>query len=129
MASQVPLASIPITERLANAALACVAYLHQMFWPAGLAPFYPYSKVTPMWDAGVALLWVLGISAALMLAGMGTGGLLFAMALCPVSAALLGRPGPEITGLTVIALLVLFAHRDNIRGFFAARRSRKGLRA
>ncbi|HEY5912301.1 MAG TPA: tetratricopeptide repeat protein [Verrucomicrobiae bacterium] len=62
-ASQVPLASIPITERLANAALACIAYLHQMFWPAGLAPFYPYSKVTPMWDAGVALLWVLGISA------------------------------------------------------------------
>lgn len=81
-----------------------------------------------VYDIRLALI-ACGISAALKLAGMGTGSLLFAMVLCPVPAALMGRPGPEIAGLIVIALLVLFAHRDNIRRFFAARRSRKGLRA
>ncbi|HEX8914885.1 MAG TPA: tetratricopeptide repeat protein, partial [Humisphaera sp.] len=34
----------PLGGRLANAALACAAYLRQTVWPGGLAVFYPYPR-------------------------------------------------------------------------------------
>lgn len=38
-----PLAFIPLPLRLVNAAVASVVYLRQMFWPADLSVFYPFS--------------------------------------------------------------------------------------
>jgi glycerol-3-phosphate acyltransferase PlsY len=70
-----------------------------------------------------------GIALALVLLGMGTASMLIGALVSPLQALLLGRPASEVAGLAALVLLVLFAHRDNIRGFFAARRSRKGLQA
>ena len=38
-----PLEIISIPLRLGNAVIACVAYIRQMLWPAGLAAFYPFA--------------------------------------------------------------------------------------
>ncbi|MBX9791444.1 MAG: tetratricopeptide repeat protein [Pirellulales bacterium] len=35
---------VPLPLRLANGAVSAVIYLRQMFWPAGLACFYPYPR-------------------------------------------------------------------------------------
>lgn len=48
--------------RAANAVTSCAIYLRQAFWPAGLAPFYPYPK------DGIP--WPLWASAALLLAAL-----------------------------------------------------------
>jgi hypothetical protein len=61
--------------------------------------------------------------------GLATASMLIGALVSPLQALLLGRPASEVAGLAALVLLVLFAHRDNIRGFFAARRSRKGLQA
>jgi tetratricopeptide (TPR) repeat protein len=51
--------SLPLSDRLANAAVACMTYLEQMVWPVKLAAFYPYPKMIPVWQAagvGISLL-------------------------------------------------------------------------
>ncbi|SPE57173.1 putative Tetratricopeptide TPR_2 repeat protein [Verrucomicrobia bacterium] len=50
-AAMVNPAHLPIVQRLGNAAVACVAYLWQTFWPARLAIFYPYPLDLPTWKA------------------------------------------------------------------------------
>ncbi len=56
---------LPLALRLENAALACVTYLRQTFWPADLACFYPH----PALGKG-------GASAALLLSALGAATLL-----------------------------------------------------
>jgi tetratricopeptide (TPR) repeat protein len=41
-------ASLPLTTRLANAAVSCASYLSQTVWPADLAVFYPYPSSFPV---------------------------------------------------------------------------------
>jgi len=65
-ASRLALSSLPMADRLGNAALACFAYLRQTFWPEGLSPFYPYPKVVPTWDAAVAALFLFGVLVVLV---------------------------------------------------------------
>jgi tetratricopeptide (TPR) repeat protein len=52
---------IPLPLRLENAAVSCVAYLRDAFWPRGLAAFYPYPDAVP------AARW---LGAAVLLAAM-----------------------------------------------------------
>jgi len=61
--------------------------------------------------------------------GLGTTSLMAAAVVSPGIAVLLGHRATEIAGLGVLLLLVLIAHRDNIRALFAGRRGRKGLQA
>ena len=35
---------LPVSLRISNASVACVIYIRQMFWPAGLAVFYPHPE-------------------------------------------------------------------------------------
>lgn len=50
---------------LANAAVSYAVYVRQMFWPVSLALFYPHPvNALPLWEAGLALLVLLVISAA-----------------------------------------------------------------
>ena len=60
------LQSLPLSERVANAVVAPVAYLGKAIWPAGLAVFYPHPRgALPGWQvAGAALLLVLITAAA-----------------------------------------------------------------
>jgi Tfp pilus assembly protein PilF len=55
---------IPLPLRLENAAVSCVAYLRDAFWPRGLAAFYPYPDAVPAtrWLGAAVLLG--GVTAA-----------------------------------------------------------------
>jgi len=53
--------SLPL--RLANALVACMIYLRQMVWPAGLAAFYPYRHGGfPKWEVALAGALLAGFS-------------------------------------------------------------------
>jgi len=59
----------------------------------------------------------------------GTASFLAAAFISPGLAAVLGRPEVEVAGLGILVLLLLIAHRENIRAFLVERRARKGLQA
>lgn len=61
--------TFPISFRVENAVVSYVTYLLQMAWPTGLAAFYPYPKMIPMWEVGgaaaiLAIITVLALKAA-----------------------------------------------------------------
>ncbi len=61
----VSLDSIPFVARIGNAIVACVAYMGELFWPAGLAVFYPHpGSDLPIWKVVVAVLILTGITMA-----------------------------------------------------------------
>ena len=60
-----PFERVSLPLRLGNALISCVAYLQQMFWPAGLAVFYPFA-------AGSVGGWEV-VSSLVLLAGISTG--------------------------------------------------------
>lgn len=110
-----------------------IAVMAGHIWPAqlgfhggkGLATGFGILVVL---DYRIALI-VGGIAAVGSMLGLGTASLMVAITVSPVVAALLDHRGPEIAGLVVLVLLVLFAHWDNIRAFFARKRGTKGLQA
>jgi tetratricopeptide (TPR) repeat protein len=54
--------SLPL--RIGNALVACIIYLRQMVWPAGLAAFYPYPlNGQSAWEVGLAGMLLAGFSA------------------------------------------------------------------
>jgi Tfp pilus assembly protein PilF len=58
--------AVPLPLRLANAAVSYVAYIGRMFWPAGLAAFYPYREsVPPLVVAGCVLALAAATAAAI----------------------------------------------------------------
>jgi Flp pilus assembly protein TadD len=58
------LLSVPLGQRLANAAVSCVGYILKMIWPGGLAALYPHPLDTlPVWQV---------IGSAIALAGLCT---------------------------------------------------------
>jgi glycerol-3-phosphate acyltransferase PlsY len=61
------------------------------------------------------------------LLGWGLATRLVAAAISPIIIALLNHGTPDITAMAVITLLILLAHRHNIRAFIAEKRGRKGL--
>ena len=54
---------VPIAMRIENALLSYFIYIAKMFWPAGLAVFYPYPLEIPAWQAVFAAVAILGVSA------------------------------------------------------------------
>jgi tetratricopeptide (TPR) repeat protein len=55
--------SYSMPQRLANALAACMVYLGQMVWPAGLAVLYPYSiNGLPGWEVAPAGILLAGLS-------------------------------------------------------------------
>jgi len=50
----VSLETIPLGMRVENALISCAAYIGQMFWPSGLAVFYPYPSGRHVWQAALA---------------------------------------------------------------------------
>jgi tetratricopeptide (TPR) repeat protein len=59
-----PAALVSLPLRLGNALAACMVYLGQMVWPAGLALYYPYPhNGLPAWEMGLAGTLLAGLSA------------------------------------------------------------------
>jgi tetratricopeptide (TPR) repeat protein len=52
----------PLLLRAENAAVSCVVYLLQWFWPSRLAVFYPYPTAIPMWQAAAAVLAIAALT-------------------------------------------------------------------
>ncbi len=65
-AQEEAIASLPLSERIGNALVSCVAYLGQMIYPIGLAVYYPHpGNGLALWKiiAALALLLVIFIGA------------------------------------------------------------------
>ena len=56
--------NLPVGARIANAFMSYVRYLGKMVWPEGLAALYLRNAPWPSWEAGLAALAVLTMSAA-----------------------------------------------------------------
>jgi tetratricopeptide (TPR) repeat protein len=52
----------PLGLRVENALVSYVVYIVKMFWPNGLAVFYPYPRDLPTWPAALAALALIAIS-------------------------------------------------------------------
>jgi tetratricopeptide (TPR) repeat protein len=61
------LAALPLTSRVANAAIAYVGYVEKMLWPAGLTVLYPYSREFG-WRLAVAALLLIAVTALAVIA-------------------------------------------------------------
>jgi tetratricopeptide (TPR) repeat protein len=57
------LSGFPLALRAENALVSYVVYIVKMFWPSRLAVFYPYPAAVPLWEAALAALTMLAISA------------------------------------------------------------------
>ena len=83
------LAAFPPGLRVENALVAYCVYIAKMFWPSGLAVFYPYPAAVPLWQAAMAAAALAGISVIAQRARRGapyvtTGWLWFLGTLLPV---------------------------------------------
>jgi tetratricopeptide (TPR) repeat protein len=59
---------LPISERVTNALVAYVIYIRQMFWPVGLAVFYPHPEDRlSAWEISLAFIILVGITLAALL--------------------------------------------------------------
>ena len=56
-----PMSTIALTSRLANAVSTYGRYLRDMLWPVGLSPSYPFTDRPPLWAAGLALLSIAAV--------------------------------------------------------------------
>ena len=58
---------VAVLARVGNAVISYVIYLRQMFFPSGLANLYPFHpNDPPLWQVGVALVVLAGITAAVV---------------------------------------------------------------
>jgi tetratricopeptide (TPR) repeat protein len=57
--------SVSLPSRMGNAFVSYSVYLRQLFWPSGLAPFYPHPKgQLPFWEIALAVIMLLAITGA-----------------------------------------------------------------
>jgi len=54
--------TVPLSLRVANAAVSYIQYMTKMIWPQDLAVFYPYPEMIPLWQVGGASAILIGIS-------------------------------------------------------------------
>ena len=56
-------AQLPATARIANAAISYVCYVEKIFWPSGLAIFYPHpDQAIPLWQVVSSVVLLLAVS-------------------------------------------------------------------
>ncbi|HEY2012754.1 MAG TPA: tetratricopeptide repeat protein [Bryobacteraceae bacterium] len=58
------LAAFPVSVRVENALTAYCAYIGNVFWPSGLAIFYPYSATITLWQPTLAAVALTALSLA-----------------------------------------------------------------
>jgi len=114
-------------------ALVMIALIAGHIWPAQLG-FRGGKGLAPLLGIGIVLDYrVTLIIGGLAMLGpalrLGRSTFLAAVVLSPAVAAMMGHPAAEVAGLSGVILLILIAHRANVRTFFAGRRGRKGPQA
>jgi Flp pilus assembly protein TadD len=63
------LEGLPLGLRLANALASYLAYIGKMLWPVRLAAFYPIPTSTPIWQASLGALVLIGVTVLAIRAG------------------------------------------------------------
>jgi len=114
-------------------ALVMIAVIAGHIWPAQLG-FRGGKGLAPLLGIGIVLdyrvtLIIGGIAALGPVLRLGTATFLGAVVLSPAVAAMMGHSAVEVAGLSGVIMLILIAHRANVRAFFAGRRARKGPQA
>jgi hypothetical protein len=60
--------AVPFSWRVGNAFVSCITYIRQMFWPVGLAAFYPHAQnQMPIWQAAGSIVLLIGVTTAVIL--------------------------------------------------------------
>jgi tetratricopeptide (TPR) repeat protein len=60
--------AVPFLWRVGNAFVSCITYIRQMFWPVGLAAFYPHAQnQMPIWQAAGSIVLLIGVTTAVIL--------------------------------------------------------------
>jgi protein O-mannosyl-transferase len=59
--------AVPFSHRLITAVVSYAAYIEKIFWPSGLAVFYPYPQNWSFWEVGGAVLLLTGVSGFVVL--------------------------------------------------------------
>ncbi len=108
---------VPMTDRIDNAFVSYVGYICKMFWPSGLAFYYPL-QTFPLWKVvGAALLLILISLASVRLAGkrpwLTVGWIWYLMALFPLIGLVRGGLWPAMADryayLPYIGLFMILA--------------------
>ena len=55
----VPFYMVPLSSRITNALVSYWVYIQQIIWPTNLAFFYPFPHSTPLWQAFLALIFLI----------------------------------------------------------------------
>jgi protein O-mannosyl-transferase len=55
----VPFYMVPLSSRITNALVSYWVYIQQIIWPTNLAFFYPFPHSTPLWQASLALIFLI----------------------------------------------------------------------
>ena len=80
-----------------------------------------------VFDYRIMALWALVALVAFALTRRLTASGLFAVAMAPGIAAVIGQPPEVVLGVGILALVALFAHRSNIRSILRGARHRQGV--
>lgn len=59
--------ALPLGLRINNAAMSCLTYIGQIFWPVKLAVFYPYPDQLPAWVVALSTSLLVGITVVAIL--------------------------------------------------------------
>ena len=60
--------AVPLSWRVGNAFVSCITYIGQMFWPVGLAAFYPHAQnQIPIWQAAGSIVLLIAVTGAVIL--------------------------------------------------------------
>jgi len=59
----------PLVGRIETAIISYAMYLQKMVWPADLAIFYPYPVGRPLWQVGLSILFLTGMTALVCIKG------------------------------------------------------------
>jgi len=81
--------ALPLVVRVENAFVSYVVYVEKMIWPAGLAVYYPYPRLLPLWQVLGAALLIVAVTLVVLRAAkryryLATGWLWYVGTLVPV---------------------------------------------
>jgi tetratricopeptide (TPR) repeat protein len=104
--------ALPLTQRFTNATISYAAYIRDMFWPANLAPFYPYEAYAT-WAVALSMAVLLAVTVFTVLNGRSrpyllTGWLWYVVMLAPVSGIIQAGSQSRADRFTYVPIIGLF---------------------
>jgi tetratricopeptide (TPR) repeat protein len=104
--------ALPLMQRFTNATVSYAAYIRDMFWPANLAPFYPYQSYAA-WIVALSLVVLIAVTAFTVFSARSRpylliGWLWYVVMLAPVSGIIQAGSQSRADRFTYVPLVGLF---------------------